>query len=350
MIDASEGHPALEGKIDRVSRALLRFPGGEDKAAKACCWAGCVPFHVSSHLSSHFSPDVNAQFLCLQHSTEHLDEVRELVVSDLSGEGIALEPIVWARLLHKLLPSGPDDHDTAQYFSEIVPSNFWKADFIPPPVYEWEDIKIIENANNQRADLKSTFCQYLYPWVGGSIIQGQLNVTDSIFNPKNPDDYPSLQDPRLRFLLTMAGLGWAPMDTFALKPSDVVCELTDRLAVHFPLIVNVVFEYATAQRLFDCLVERLHYSLKSYYFIPKVLKIFITGLSSPKLEEQISRNLLRYLREPDVLFAVCAFLVGGSFRQPLHDLAHLCRNVPCLAYLLTEGPRIRISCQYIGAS
>ncbi len=171
LSDAFHGHPALESKIDRVSRAFLRFPGEEDEA--------CVPFYDMSCLRGRFSPDVYAQLMCLQHGTDELDEIRELLASNLSGEGIDLEPIVWARLLHKLLPFGPDDRDMARYFFEIIPSNYWKANFVvPPPVYEWEDIKMIENANNQPYRLKGIFCHYLYPWVGESIIQGQLNVTD----------------------------------------------------------------------------------------------------------------------------------------------------------------------------
>ncbi|SJL03776.1 uncharacterized protein ARMOST_07133 [Armillaria ostoyae] len=455
LSDASDGHPALESKIDRVSRAFLRFPGEEDEACDESwdCKA-CVPFHVTSHLRGFFSPDVYAQLLCLQHGTDHLDEIRELLlsnlVSNLSEEGITLEPIVWARLLHKLLPFGPDVRDMAQYFFEIIPSHYWKANFVvPPPVCEWEDIKIIENANSQPVRLLPTVCNYLYPWVGDSIVQGKWNVTDSIFNPESPDDYPSPQDPRLRFLLTMAGSSsiqrtgidhpswnifcnvisgiesffgldsvkfglhpwavpitdfthhrhavlkllytllssdhfgkrevpvehqradlvlflcmvkftsplppfmfrdwctpdlaaefvriafedgaWAPIDAFD-HPPDLVYELTDRLVLHFPLIVNEAFKYATTKRLFDRLVEKLHYShnnlFNSYYCVPRVLKMFITGLSSSQSESEISRNFLGYLHEPDVLFAVCAFLVGGGFREPLHDLARLCPNDP----------------------
>ncbi|KAK0217933.1 hypothetical protein IW262DRAFT_1103731 [Armillaria fumosa] len=80
---------------------------------------------------------------------------------------------------------------------------------------------------------------------------------------------------------------WASMNL-----PDPVYELLNRLPVHFPLIVNEAFEYATAKRLFDRLVERLHYShnnlFNSYYVVPRILKMFITGLSSPKLESQIS--------------------------------------------------------------
>ncbi|KAK0238882.1 hypothetical protein EDD85DRAFT_951100 [Armillaria nabsnona] len=447
LSDASDGHPILESKIDRVSRAFVRFPGEENEASHWWnCWA-CVPsFHLTSRLRGYLSPDVYAQLMCLQHGTDHLDEIRELLASNLSGEGIDLEPIVWARLLHKLLPFGPDDRDMAQYFLEIIPSNYWKANFVvPPPVYEWEDIKIIENANSRPDRLETTFCDYLYPWVGESIIRGQLNATDSIFNPASPDDYPSPQDPRLRFLLTMIGSpsiqrtgiddpsrnifckaisgiesffgfdpvfspsvpitdfthhrhvvlkilytllssdhfgkrevpvehqraalvlflrmveftsplppfmsrdwctpdlaaefvriafehgAWAPIDIFDRHP-DLVYELIKCLVLHFPLIANVAFEYATTKRLFDRLVEKLHYShynlFNSYHSVPLVLKMFITGLPSSKSESQISQNFLRYLHEPDVLFSICAFLVGGGSSEALHDLARLRPNDP----------------------
>ncbi|KAK0238881.1 hypothetical protein EDD85DRAFT_1022338 [Armillaria nabsnona] len=445
LSDAFDGQPALESKVDRVSRAFLRFPGEEDEASG---WSYSTLFCRMSHLRGYFSPDVYAQLLCLQHGTDHLDEIREFLASNLSGEGIDLEPIVWARLLHKLLPFGPDDRDMAQYFFEIIPSDYWEASFVvPPPVYEWESIKIIENGNSLLASLKTIFCLYLYPWVGESIIQGQLNVTDSIFDPESPDDYPSPQDPRLRFLLTMAGspsiqrtgiddpsgnifckvisgiksffgldfLKWgrpsvpitdfthhrhavlkllytllssdhfgkrevpvehqraalvlflqmveftsplppfmardwctpdlatefvriafedgacAPIDIFD-RPPDLVYDLINRLVIHFPRIVNEAFEYATAKRLFDRLVEKLHYShnnpLSSSYSVPRVLKMFITGLPSSKSESQISQNFLRYLHEPDILFAVCAFLVGGGSSEALHDLTRLCPNDP----------------------
>ncbi|PBK99426.1 hypothetical protein ARMGADRAFT_1074302 [Armillaria gallica] len=56
--------------------------------------------------------------------------------------------------------------------------------------------------------------------------------------------------------------------------------------------------------------------------------MFMSGLPSSKLESQISQNFLEYLHEPDVLFAVCAFLVGGDFTETLRDLARLRPNDP----------------------
>ncbi|PBK72335.1 hypothetical protein ARMSODRAFT_909938 [Armillaria solidipes] len=445
LSDANKGHPALEGKINRVSRAFLRFPGEEDETREWGCWA-CVPFHVSSRLRGYFSPDVYTQLLCSQHGTDHLDEIRELLISNIlsnnSLKGIRLEPIAWARLLHKVLPFGPDDRDMAEYFFEMIPSNYWKANFVvPPPVYEWEDIKIIKKANSQPGCLWSTVCNYLYPWVGDSIIQGKLNVTDSIFNPESPDDYPSPQDPRLRFLLTMAGSPsiqcagiddpswnifckvisriesffgldsvksglrpWVPITDFthhrhavlkllytllssdhfgkrevpvehqraalvlflrmveftsplppfmfrdwctpdlaaefvriafedggwaSINPPDLVFELL-RLLIQFPPIMNGAFEYAVAKRLFDRLDEALYnsHNLPNAYYIPQVLEMFINGLPSSKSEPQISRNFLRYLHEPDVLFVVCAFFAGDGLIKPLHDLVRLCPNDP----------------------
>ncbi|KAK0217970.1 hypothetical protein IW262DRAFT_1106801 [Armillaria fumosa] len=195
---ASDGHPALEGKIDRVSRASHRFRDLRPESG----WF-LTPLHVLSRLKGRLSPTVYAQLLCLQHSTDHLNEIRELITFNLSGEGIALEPIVWARLLYKLLLFSLHDRTT---LAQFIPSNYWKADFVdPPPVYKWKEIKIFENTGKHRDTLINTIRGCLYPWVGEIIIQGQLNFTDSIFNPESPDDYPSPQDPKLRFLLTMAG-------------------------------------------------------------------------------------------------------------------------------------------------
>ncbi|KAK0501246.1 hypothetical protein EDD18DRAFT_729096 [Armillaria luteobubalina] len=204
---ASNGHPALEleGKIDRVSRAFHRFPGEEDKASEWPYWA-CVPFHVLSPLRRHFSPEVYAQLLSFQHGTGPLDEIRELIVSNLSGEGITLEPIVWARLLHKLLLFGPDDLDITRVLFQYIPSSYWEADFVCPPlVFEWTEMKVFQNADSREGSLLFAVYNYLYPWIGEIINQGQSNITDSIFNPESPDDYPSPQDSKLRFLLTMAG-------------------------------------------------------------------------------------------------------------------------------------------------
>ncbi|PBK99421.1 hypothetical protein ARMGADRAFT_1074297 [Armillaria gallica] len=123
---------------------------------------------------------------------------------------------------------------------------------------------------------------------------------------------------------------WAPIDTFD-DPPDLVYRLIIRLVIHFPLVVNGALEYATAKRLFDRLVEKLHYShnnLSNSYSVTQVLEMFITGLSSSKSESQITRNFLGYLHEPDVLFAVCAFLVGGGSSKALHDLVRLCPNDP----------------------
>ncbi|KAK0188902.1 hypothetical protein F5146DRAFT_1140467 [Armillaria mellea] len=318
----------------------------------------------------------------------------------------------------------------------------WRLTVLFRSVITLTEIKKIKDAENGAVSLRVAFDNHLYPWVGDSIIQSQLNVTASVFNPKNPDDYPSPHDPKLRLLLTVAssrsiivlpnafrqaisnieafcsydsafymrhpllpivelssnrhailkllytllssdhfgkkevpvehqraasvlflrmvkstsplppfmsrdwctpGLAaefvriafedgaWAPMDAFDNTP-DLVYELTNRLVLHFPLIANGAFEYASANRLFDRLVEKLQYShnnlRNSYYCVPTVLKMFITGLTSSNPDSQISRNSLGYLHGPDVLFTVCAFLVGAGFSMALHGLARLRPNDP----------------------
>ncbi|PBK99383.1 hypothetical protein ARMGADRAFT_500737 [Armillaria gallica] len=161
------GYPTLEGKIDRVSRAFLRFPVEESEACESSCWV-CRPYGPSSRLRD-FSPDVYAQLLCLQHGTHPLDEIRELLLSNLpinaSSKVTRLEPILWARLLHKFLPFGPDDLDIVRYVLAIIPSCYWRANLVCPPlVFECQGMKILNNTKKEVVDLRHAIEWYLYPW------------------------------------------------------------------------------------------------------------------------------------------------------------------------------------------
>ncbi|SJL03734.1 uncharacterized protein ARMOST_07091 [Armillaria ostoyae] len=449
LFDAFDGQPTLESKIDRVSRAFLRLPG-EDKPTTidADDWDG-VSFGVMSRLKDRFSPDIYAQLLSLQSVTGRLrlDEIWELLLSNLSRDDITLEPIVWARLLHKLLPFGLDDRNMTRIIFQEIPPVYWEANFVcPPPDYEWEEMKIFNTTDctGKAVNFRMAIQKHLYPWIGECVKQDQLNVTDSIFNPESPDDYPSPQDPRLQFLLTWAGSrsiivlpnvfrevisnidafcghtclyrqfgiypslpvvpsshrhailkmlytllssdhfgkrevpvehrraalvlflrmvestsplppfmardwctpdlaaefvriafedgAWAQIDAFGDRP-HLLYELIDCLT-RFPPIMNEAFKYAVAKRLFDRLVEKLHYSHDNAFhciyssYISTVLETFITGLPPSKSEPQICQKFLGYLHEPDTLFAVCTFLVGSNRSKTLHVLASLCPDDP----------------------
>ncbi len=130
--------------------------------------------------------------------------------------------------------------------------------------------------------------------------------------------------------ITFEDGAWAPIDTFD-DPPDLVYRLIIRLVIHFPLVVNGALEYATAKRLFDRLVEKLHYSHNNLFqllFRHAGFRNVHYRTIILKSESQITRNFLGYLHEPDVLFAVCAFLVGGGSSEALHDLVRLCPNDP----------------------
>ncbi|SJL03731.1 uncharacterized protein ARMOST_07088 [Armillaria ostoyae] len=127
--------------------------------------------------------------------------------------------------------------------------------------------------------------------------------------------------------LTFEDGTWATFD----HPSNPVYALVRRL-FHFPPIVNEAFKYAAAERLFDRVVEMLRYHPDDFYdrlYYPLcTVQTFVTGLASSRLDPQVSQRFLRYLHEPDVLFAVCATLVVRGLGGALRDLARLCPDDP----------------------
>ncbi|KAK0202473.1 hypothetical protein DFS33DRAFT_1488633 [Desarmillaria ectypa] len=84
------------------------------------------------------------------------------------------------------------------HYTEIILTQRVKSIVYPEPASACPFIKAV--------GLLFAIRDYLYPWVA-DILQSELNVTDSIFHPENPDEYPSPQDPELCFLLTIAGVG-----------------------------------------------------------------------------------------------------------------------------------------------
>ncbi len=185
----SEPYENHQGQIDRFTRASLRFPESSFSVG------------VDDSMQGRLSQEVYAQLLCF-HDTGR-EKIRKLFLSNSSAEGIALQPIVWARLLCRLLPFGPDDRDVTQYLLQAIPSSYWQAEFVCPPlVFEQQGMSIFNNTGSEAVSLQAAVNNHLYPWVGENIIRGSLNITDSIFNP---DEYPSSQDLRLQFLLTLAG-------------------------------------------------------------------------------------------------------------------------------------------------
>ncbi|KAK0238837.1 hypothetical protein EDD85DRAFT_522103 [Armillaria nabsnona] len=95
-----------------------------------------------------------------------------------------------------------------------------------------------------------------------------------------------------------------------------------------PPLMNKAFEYAAAEHLFQ--VDRVDKALQSdcysVYRTSQIIKLFIDTLMTPssKLDSTISQKFLKYLFNPDTLFAVCIPLVGNGSRKTLYNLLHLC--------------------------
>ncbi|KAK0501627.1 hypothetical protein EDD18DRAFT_742987 [Armillaria luteobubalina] len=118
------GSPGSEGQIDRVSRACICLSIYDFR----------VPF--SAGFVKGLSYDVYLQLRCFTNerrpTPDSCNDIRELFrPSSFSS----LQPIVWARLLRKLLPFSPDDHDVIQYLFSALPSFYWQADFVSLPQF-----------------------------------------------------------------------------------------------------------------------------------------------------------------------------------------------------------------------
>ncbi|SJL03726.1 uncharacterized protein ARMOST_07083 [Armillaria ostoyae] len=95
-------------------------------------------------------------------------------------------------------------------------------------------------------------------------------------------------------------------------------------------LMNKAFEYAATEHLFqaDKVDKALQSNSYSVYNASKIIKLFIDTLITPssKLDATMSQKFLKYLFEPDTLFAVCIPLVGNGSRETLHDLLQLHPN------------------------
>ncbi len=188
-----------EGLVDRLIRVCLRF-------TDTWRYHFSLENSESESIKDCLSQEVYAQFLCLIDNNG--EQIQKLLLSD--DPTILLEPIVWACLLQNFLLCYQNDHNMIHQFFRFIPFYYWTATFVYPPlVYEQKEqdgAKIFDIVATHKdckvVNLQTAISDYLFPWVR-DIMQG--HITDSIFHPENPDEYPSPQDPRLCFLLTMAG-------------------------------------------------------------------------------------------------------------------------------------------------
>ncbi|KAK0222222.1 hypothetical protein IW262DRAFT_1379032 [Armillaria fumosa] len=181
--------------MDRLLRAHLRFTnffymGGMPRPVKRC-----------------FSPGIYADLLSIQMDCRK--EIRELVIFNLrAGKDdptvLRLQPIVWAYLLQKLLPSGHDNLEVMQLLFTEIPSYYWRADFVPLIRFIERKGMKIPYEDGVATTLRTAIQGGLYLYVAEVILQDYVGVESTIFRQDDIDLSPP-QDSRLHLLLNMAG-------------------------------------------------------------------------------------------------------------------------------------------------
>ncbi len=154
-----------EGQIDRFSRAFARLPIRD------------LGFGFSSGLlgsmKNFMSPEVHLQLQCFSIADRTLSYRNEIRQQFLPWSWLTLQPIMWARLLHEFLSIHLEEEKNDIYdhlikdFFPSIPQLYWEADFVcPPPVFEYQEIKVFNNkVSGEAVTLEHAVEKYLYPWV-----------------------------------------------------------------------------------------------------------------------------------------------------------------------------------------
>ncbi|KAK0232175.1 hypothetical protein EDD85DRAFT_102576 [Armillaria nabsnona] len=183
-----------ERRIDRLIRALLRFPEWSSRLS--------IP---STSIKEHFSPSTYAELLSLQ--TGYRDEVKDLVQFNLiSNDGLLrLQPIVWAYLLKQLMPFDAADFDVARLLFLQLPERAWASGSTSLPItFEWNGVEVRDNTPHDGVTLTGAIEKFLYPSIANAIFLRSAQIEDTVSDDDpNPETGPEPQplDPRIRFLL-----------------------------------------------------------------------------------------------------------------------------------------------------
>ncbi|KAK0192122.1 hypothetical protein F5146DRAFT_490983 [Armillaria mellea] len=124
-----------ESRIDRLTRALLRFPEWSSRLL--------IPASIKKE---RFSPSTYAELLSLQ--TGYHNEVKNLVRFNLtSNDGLLrLQPIVWAHLFKQLMPFDAADFDVTRLLLLQLPECAWASGSTSPPItFEWNGVEVWDN-------------------------------------------------------------------------------------------------------------------------------------------------------------------------------------------------------------
>ncbi|KAK0449634.1 uncharacterized protein EV420DRAFT_780242 [Desarmillaria tabescens] len=262
-----------ERRIDRLIRALLRFPEWSSRLS------------IPASIKERFSPSTYVELLSLQTGCH--DEVKDLVQFNLTSNDklLDLQPIVWAYLLKQLMPFDAADFDVARLLLLHLPEHAWASGFTFPPItFEWNGVEVWDNMPRDGVTLTGAIEQFLYPSIANAIFLRSAQIEDAVSNDDpNPEAGPEPQlDPRIRFLLNT--VRWPEIRRI------VVADDNDDTALEW-VVEKISIFFAIDAESFDLNSDTPTSDLdRNRYAILKALYPLISLPSSSTFRDQ--RNLL----------------------------------------------------------
>ncbi|KAK0447865.1 uncharacterized protein EV420DRAFT_1647606 [Desarmillaria tabescens] len=198
LLDDAQRSDALvdTSKMDRCIRAHLRFQ----------FWDAYIGIYSRQ---DQLAPDLRAELLATE---TYMDcrNVQDLIVANLRtppvSQSLCLQPIVWGCLLSKILPL---DREVYELLFHALPTIYWHADYkLPPHFLPNKGLPISMIPTGDRPEtLFVAISESLFASIGDILLQGGASfmVQDSVFYRDPTSQLSEPNDPRVRFLLNMAG-------------------------------------------------------------------------------------------------------------------------------------------------
>ncbi|KAK0457173.1 uncharacterized protein EV420DRAFT_1551913, partial [Desarmillaria tabescens] len=182
-------------KLDRCVRAHLHFQYRH-------CW-------IPTGLIDHSTPDLRAELLAVD-SLGDPKNVRDLIVATLRtlpyNQTLRLQPIVWGHLFSKIMPF---DREVYELLFHALPAIYWSVNSKDlPRLYPNEGLSMPMISTGDRPEtLATAISESLFTYIGDILLEGcdDFKVQDSISYHDPTSQLPEPDDPRVCFLLSMAG-------------------------------------------------------------------------------------------------------------------------------------------------
>ncbi|KAK0489687.1 hypothetical protein EDD18DRAFT_1189008 [Armillaria luteobubalina] len=194
----SDGHVNVN-KIDRCIRAHLRFR----------LQITHIPVEFFN-MRDELAPGLRAELLAAD-IYEHRQQIRDLIVATLRAppdrQSLRLQPVVWAHLIFKIEPF---DREVYELLFHALPAIYWRADYERPPHFDpkWGLPISTAPAGDRPETLLAAISDSLFASIGDILLEGcaDFEVRDGTsYNDFTFQFSIEPNDPRVRFLLNMAG-------------------------------------------------------------------------------------------------------------------------------------------------